>query len=54
MVQAEGWNAGRNIFLHTFILIMGMFLMEEGRLDQRGRYVLALVDVNGNFGVIVL
>ena len=40
-------------FFCMFILIMGMFLMEEGRLDQRGRYVLALCMLMGIFGVIV-
>lgn len=51
-VQAEdGMLAGT--FFCMFILIMGMFLMEEGRLDQRGRYVLALCMLMGIFGVIV-
>ena len=50
-VQAEdGMLAGT--FFCMFILIMGMFLMEEGRLDQRGD-MFWLLYVNGNFGVIV-
>lgn len=50
--QAEdGMLAGT--FFCMFILIMGMFLLEEGSLDQRGRYVLALCMLMGIFGVIV-
>ena len=50
--QAEdGMLAGT--FFCMFILIMGMFLLEEGRLDQRGRYVLALCMLMGIFGVII-
>ncbi|EEQ59823.1 hypothetical protein CBFG_03533 [Clostridiales bacterium 1_7_47FAA] len=53
MGQAEdGMLAGT--FFCMFILILGMFLLEEGRLDQRGRYFLSLCMLAGILGVIVL
>ena len=51
--QAEdGMLAGT--FFCMFILILGMFLLEEGKLAQRGRYFLSLCMLAGIFGVIVL
>ena len=50
--QAEdGMLAGT--FFCMFILVLGMFLLEEGRLGQRERYILSLCMVAGVFGVII-
>ncbi|WP_367932235.1 hypothetical protein [Enterocloster citroniae] len=47
--QAEdGMLAGT--FFCMFILVLGMFLLEEGRLGQRERYILSLCMVAGLFG----
>lgn len=49
----EDWIMG-GIFFLMFVIVLGMFRLEQGGMEQEGRYYLSLYVLAGAFGVILL